>query len=191
MDYTTLNDKKLWERCKEGDERAYGELMDRHAHKMLRVAIRYVKDTMKAEEIVMDGFINLWNKREQIVDGNFLNYLFRCIRNSIISFYRKEVQIAVGLEQVELACMADYAPDSPLISEDIGNIYNTALEKLTPRRREAFILSREENLSYFEIARKMNLSVGVVKNYMNAALEDMRANMKGCLPLLIILSLPF
>lgn len=192
MKYTQMKDKELWERCRWDDERAYGELFKRYAARMLAVAGNYVKDPMTAEELVMDCFFRLWDRRRQIdIEGDFADYLFGCVYHSVVGHLRKKVPVLVSLEQVENAPGADLATDGPLLSEELDRTYRAALEKLSPRRREVFVLSRHENLTYPEIARKMNLSVGAVENYMVAALDSLRVNMAGCISALaaIVVSL--
>ncbi len=186
MECRGVSDKVLWGRCRHGDEGAFNAIFNRYFPRMLDVAESHVKDSMKAEELVMDCFFNLWVKRGQIEDGNFLNYLFRSVRNSIISHYRREIPLVLGLEQAENKCHGGHSPDSGFLSEDISEVYRKALGKLTPRRRQIFLLSRDENLSYAEIARRMNLSVSTVDNYITTALESLRVNMKGVLSLLML-----
>lgn len=191
MEYKTNNDKELWECCQsQSDERAYNELFKRYFPRMLRIAMHYVKDSVIAEEIVMDGFINLWNKRREIMDNNFLNYLFRCVRNSVISYFRKKVPEILALEHAERVCQADLSTDHRVLFRDVLQTYYAALKKLSPRRRQVFRMSREEELTYNEIAKKLNLSVGTVENYMMAALDGLRANMKKYVSIFLIILYP-
>ncbi|GAB6123401.1 RNA polymerase sigma factor [Dysgonomonas termitidis] len=190
MKYKSTSDKELWERCRQyDDQKAFSEIFRRHTPQMLRIASRYVKDKMVAEELVMDCFFNLWDKRERtVINGKFLNYLSRCVYHSVIYYLRKEIPATVSLEVVGKIQQTDHATtDSYLLIADIRYIYNKALEKLSPRRREAFVLSRYESLTYPEIAKKMNLSIGAVEHYMVAALEGLRTNMKEYISVLILL----
>lgn len=185
--YSGASDKELWAGCRNDDQMAFNELFRRHSPQILRICRRYVKDPMVAEELVMDCFFSLWTKREHILDGNFLNYLFRSVRNAVISNYRKEVRDAIALEQVDNKLWSDETSDHGLVDNDIRRIYLAALGRLTPRRRQAFLLSREENLNYAEIARRMNVSESAVDNYISAALDGLRASIKECLMILIFL----
>ncbi len=187
MDYKTANDKVLWERCRADDQRAFDEIFERYSHQMHCYVSRYVKDGMIAEELVMDCFFTLWTQRRHIDDGNFWYYLLRCAYNSVASHLRKNLPSMVDLEKVEYNLESENSTDSHLISTDIQGIYRAALERMTPRRRQAFLLSREENLSYADIAKKMNLSTGTVENHMVAALEFMRVSMAGHLSTLLVL----
>lgn len=189
MKYKETSDKELWERCRSlCDERAFDELFHRYYKSMLRTVSRRISDRMTAEELVMDSFFNLWVKREQLmIEGDFLNYLFTCVYNSVLYHLRKELPETVDLESVENKYKADHRADTHLLYEDFQNVYNVALQKLSPRRRQAFLLSREENLTYAEIAQRMNVSEGVVKNYMNAALDGLRVSMKECISVLVVI----
>jgi RNA polymerase sigma-70 factor (ECF subfamily) len=69
--------------------------------------------------------------------------------------------------------------------------YRAALEKMPPRRLQAFRMSREENLNYTQIAQKMNISVSAVDNYVNAALKELWLDMGKHLPLLLPLFFQF
>lgn len=190
MNYKETNDKELWKRCQSmNDERAYTELFRRYFSRMLDVASSRIKDSAIAEELVMDVFFKLWDRRNRtLIEGDFLSYLFKCTRYSIISHFRKEILVTTGLEQVEAS---DSEADYLLIAEETLAVYREALEKLTPRRRQAFLMRREENLSYAEIAKRMNVSVSAVENYMTTALDLLRNNMKGCISTFLFFLLSF
>ena len=57
---------------------------------------------------------------------------------------------------------------------ELETLYRTALEQLPPKRREIFILSRQQGLSYPEIAQQLNLSVKTVEAQMTHALMFLR-----------------
>lgn len=190
MDYKRASDIELWQCCRQDDLRAYNELFARFYPRMLQLTSRYVNDTMKAEELCMDQLFNLWAKRHQLnITGNFSHYLFRSIRNLVIDHLRKNIPVETSLDELKEAHPMDWSADSRLLTEEVEQAYRHALDELSPQRREAFILSREENLTYSEIAQRMNLSVNTVENYMAAALGCIRSNMKEYAPTSVILLL--
>jgi RNA polymerase sigma-70 factor (ECF subfamily) len=192
MKYKNACDKNLWKSCANGDEKAYGELFERYFVRMFNMADRYMKDTMEAEEIVMDCFFNLWTKRGKInIRGDFPNYLSRCVRNSIVSHLRRRILLTINLESVANRCLSEYAADHSVTADDAMRTYRAALEKMPPRRLQAFRMSREENLNYAQIAQKMNISVSAVDNYVNAAVKELWLDMGKHLPLLLPLFLKF
>jgi RNA polymerase sigma-70 factor (ECF subfamily) len=183
QDYKNAADIELWKSCRQDDTRAYDELFDRYYPRMYRFVSGYIKDTMEAEELCMDQLFNLWVKRKQTnIAGNFSHYLFRSTHNRIISHFRKTFPLTVSLDELKEEHPSNRWADYHLISEEIRQVYLKVLEKLSPRRRQVFLLSRIKNLTYSEIARKINLSTSTVENYMAAALSGIRKEMKEYLP---------
>lgn len=128
----------------------------------------------------MDCFINLWDKRLRIrIEGDFSNYLFGCLHHAVLSHFRRKLPTMVGIEEAENRYETASPTDAPLLSAELHRSYTAALEKLTPRRREIFLMRREQELSYAEIARLARVSESAVKNSMSAALNGLRGHLKG------------
>lgn len=190
MNYKEASDIELWQCCQQDNLRAYNELFARFYPRMLHLASRYVNDTMKAEELCMDQLFNLWTKRTQLnINRNFSGYMFRAVRNRIIDHLRKNILVETSLDELNEAHPLDWLADSRLLTAEVAQAYHLALGELSPQRREAFILSREENLTYSEIAQRMNLSINTVENYMAAALGCIRKNMQKHAPSSVIILL--
>lgn len=190
MDYKQVSDIELWQGCRQDDLQAYNELFSRFYSRMLHLASRYVSDTMKAEELCMDQLFHMWVKRHEItITGNFSGYLFRSLRNLVIDHLRKNIPAEISIDELKEAHPIDWSADSSLLTEEVEQAYRNALNELSPQRREVFTLSREENLTYSEIAQRMNLSINTVENYMVAALGCIRKNMKAYAPTSVIVLL--
>ncbi|MCA6453749.1 MAG: sigma-70 family RNA polymerase sigma factor, partial [Chitinophagaceae bacterium] len=67
--------------------------------------------------------------------------------------------------------------DERVLHAEIEGTIRKVIDRLSPQRRQAFYLSREENLSYDQIAQKMNLSRNTVRNHVSAALDFIRGNL--------------
>ena len=190
MFYLNLSDQELWEYCRQDDIGAYNELFDRHAKPLYRQAIRYVKNTMDAEELVMDLLFTVWQKRTSLhVDAgrNFKAYLAQAMRNRILNYFQKNIPQTGSIELLEEdALVESRGADYPMLTKDLEAVYQSKLDALSPQRRKVFKLSREENLSYAEIAQQLNLSVNTVENYMVAALAALRDN-KESYPIISLL----
>ncbi|WP_326992107.1 RNA polymerase sigma-70 factor [Chitinophaga sp. 212800010-3] len=183
MDFKQASDIELWQCCRHDNIQAYNELFSRYYPRMFQLASRYIHDTMVAEELCMDQLFRLWMKREEIIiKSDFSSYLFRAIRNLVISHLRKNIPVALTLEELREDHQADSDADYQLLSEEAQQVYRNALSGLSPQRRQVFILSREEHLTYAEIAQRMGLSVNTVENYMVAALSILRKKMKEYAP---------
>ncbi|RPD42066.1 RNA polymerase sigma-70 factor [Chitinophaga barathri] len=189
MDYKHASDIELWQCCRQDDIRAYNALFDRYAKLLYRQATGYVKDTMDAEELVMDLLFNLWQKRGHLqpdAGNNVRAYLMHAMRNRIINYLQKNIPAAANSIEIlaENTLVESRQADYSIISKDMETVYRSNVDKLSPRRREVFKLSREQNLSYAEIAQQMNLSVNTVENYMVSALSTLREQTKEYHPLI-------
>jgi len=155
-----------------------------HAH-CLAFAAQYTGSRYEAEEVVQQVFLRLWEKRETIdIAGAVRSYLFAAIRNTAISNWRKET---VRQEKEQVAGdlhAAGGQVQSP--AWELERMYQRALEVLPDRCREVFILSRQQQLKYAEIAEVMNISVKTVENQMGKALKIMHKELKEYLHVLLL-----
>lgn len=194
MDYTNASDTQLLTLTRQGDIRAYNEFFRRYAPQLYRQACRYIKNEEVAEELMLDILFDIWDKRSiRDITGEIGAYLYRCMRNKIVDYRRQHIPEFVTIDKVEhirplsTPQMGDYLT----MTKDAEHVYFNALQAMSPQRRQVFRLSREEQLTYSEIAKEMNLSINTVENYMATALEIFRSRAKDYLTLisLFILSL--
>ena len=70
----------------------------------------------------------------------------------------------------------DYTDDTKenILANDLREIINKALEKLTPRQREIFEMSREKQMSHKEIAEALGISVNTVQEHISSSLRSLR-----------------
>lgn len=173
-------DAVLLEKHKNGSSAAFDLLFKRYYSALYRYALKNVKDTFVAEELVMDVMLGLWKKQGDIsVETNLGPYLYRAVKNALYNHYRKKILATVQLdEQVETNMLQSRPADDALVYAQLEEIYREKLSQLSPARRKVFQMSREENKTYAEIASDMNLSVNTVENYMVAALSFFRQHIK-------------
>lgn len=140
------------------------------------MGLRYVKDEYAVEELTTDILLNLWVRRHEInLEGQLSSYLFQAMHNKAISFLRKRTPMMVDIDTLaEDVLVADGMADQQVSFKDAQNVYEERLAQLSPQRQKVFRLSREQDMTYDEIAREMNLSPNTVKNHMNAALAYLR-----------------
>lgn len=171
-----LSDEELLSACGNNDQQAFNELFRRYAPKLYKQAVCYIKDTSVAEELMMDLMVDLWEKRhERKITGSLSAYLYRYMRNLIVDQLRKRLPNTTPLDVIaEYVFVDGKQADHGIAAAEAEKLYQAVLQELSPQRRRVFQLSREENLTYVEIAKEMNLSVNTVENYMVAALRAFR-----------------
>ncbi|MBB5636127.1 RNA polymerase sigma-70 factor (ECF subfamily) [Pedobacter cryoconitis] len=190
-----LSDKFLLEKYRTGNTVAYNVLFKRYYNSLYSFALKNLKESCVAEELVMDVMMGLWKKKgEIIIEDDLKAYLYRSVKNAIYNHYRKKILPTVSLELVrDHITLTSTAVDYQLNSRELENFYRQKISQLSPQRRKVYELSRDEDMSYAEIAKNLDLSVNTVENYMVASLSFFRKqlNEHADFTLLIVLSVLF
>lgn len=165
---------------KDGNLWAFNELFDRYGKRLHRFAVAYLKSTENAQEIVQEVFLKIWNNREEISpDKSFESYLFTIAKNGILNTIRKSKSEQAYLNFAKLNPGKNVLLDEELDFNELERAYKNAVDQLSPKRKEIFLLSRVHSLSNAEIAKKMNISVKTVENQMTSALAEVRKNLRS------------
>jgi len=174
------SEPELIRRLQQDDSQAFDALFGQYSQRVYRFAYSYLKSRPEAEEIVQECFLKLWEKRAGLrPEDSLKGYLFTIAHHTILNQLRQHRHY--GAYQ---AAMAHVPPATAISTEsqvefaELEQVYLSALEKLPPKRRQVFTLSRQQGLSYPEIAREMNLSVKTVETQMAQALKFLRTYMR-------------
>ena len=179
-DYKKLSDLELFVLLKEGNQSAFSILYNRYKQALYFHANRSLKNTDESRDIVQEVFASLWTKRETLgVPKSVDAYLYGSIRNRILNFivHQKVVDkyansIDAYLEQGESTT------DDLLAEKELTAIFQKEISLLPKKMREVFELSRNQELSYKEIAEQLNISDHSVKKQMHRALQILRLKIK-------------
>jgi RNA polymerase sigma-70 factor (ECF subfamily) len=180
-------------RLKQDDERAFDALFRHYSALVYRFAYSYLKSRPAAEEIVQECFIKIWEKRAQLRDDLPLKgYLFTTAHHAVLNELRRD-QHNLRLHGQVAAAAGPASVPNEVEYQEMEALYQAALERLPPKQREAFLLSRQQGLSYPEIAERQGVSVKTVEAHMVQALKTMRSYFRlhggGILGILLTLAL--
>lgn len=172
-----------------GDRNGYRILYDEYYSILCVVAFEYVKDKFIAETIVGDVILGLWNKRETLSEVVSLKpYLVKAVRNKSIDYIRSTDRVlknAVDIGTFDCAA-TDNLFDS-IIASELEIHLDQALLQLPAECRKVFSMSRFENLSYEEIAERLNISINTVKYHIKNAIKLLRSLLRDYLPSISLL----
>ncbi|MEM9823628.1 MAG: RNA polymerase sigma-70 factor [Bacteroidota bacterium] len=154
------------------NQAVFKQIDQQYHRKIWAFALRHVKISDVAEDLVHDTFLKIWQNRARYrVEENFEALLYTILRNELADYYRKTIQ------EEEKLLIADFfqqdAPENEHLQEQITQL-KAAIEALPPRRREIFKLSREEGLTYKEIAEKLSISKNTVEVHIVKARQFLR-----------------
>lgn len=176
-----------------GDEKAFSDLYNHYWESLFGYVMRVLQDKDESMDVVQDTFITIWEQRATL--GNiktFHAYIHSVARYKALGSIRKNIR-----EQDYLSSLLTFlevygeSPEEQLIADELKSIIDTEVANLPDKMREVFLLSREQQLSYKEIAAKLNISDKTVKKQISNALKLLRLKTEGgthtALLLLIIL----
>jgi RNA polymerase sigma-70 factor, ECF subfamily len=159
-------------------------LYEKYYNYLCVVSNHIVKDPLDAEEVVSDVFIKLWNLRNEMnISISIKAYLIKAVRNTSLNYLernrnKKNLTDSLSLYNVDiLAWDSDY-PLGQLLEREIIADIEEAIESLPEGCREVFLLSRNMDMKYADIARELSVSVNTVKTQMKIALSRLREKLK-------------
>jgi RNA polymerase sigma-70 factor (ECF subfamily) len=159
-----------------GDADAFAEIYDQYKDRIFAFAFTLTKSKEIAEEATQEVFVKLWERRDQInTDYPLIPYIKKITYNYIISFFRK-VKLDKQLQQNLYNNMEGLrnTNEEELLQKELNKLYQQAIEQLPTQKRTAYTLSREQHLSYEEIALQMGISKNTVRNHMTEAIQFIR-----------------
>jgi len=166
------SDAMLLQAIRQGDAAAFKLLYDRYWQRLYVKACQRVEKS-EAKDIVQEVMTTLWRRRNDVFtfeDGEIGRYLFTAVKYRVISHYAYGAAEIRNTELFDLP--AAYA--NPLEAKEFSEFIESEIRQLPPRMQEIFRLSREEELSIGDIARRLNLSEQTVKNQLTEALRRLR-----------------
>ena len=162
---------EIIERCRQGDQVAFGLLVDRHTEKAFSVAFRILNDTMAAEDVVQESFVAIWERIKGFdPEKSFSAWLYRIVVNRAYDVLRRNKRHReTDLES--LRGLIDSAGDPGFIldNRETGQIIRTLTEELSPKQKLVFVLIELEEHSHDEVVKITGMNRNAVKSNLNHA----------------------
>lgn len=183
-DYNTYTDDQLWSQIALDDQDAFTAVYNRYWKVLYVRARNMLSDSDLAQDIVQEVFISLWHRRQEVEVVHLKAYLFQAVRfqelkalrnlKSDTNFYERLAHISKDLLQHE-----------PLAFKELDSVLQRVLATFPEDQRAIFSMSRDEGLTYREIADRMEISVKTVEKKISQALRAIRKGMDSAFPLLL------
>jgi len=176
LDHNFSDELFIFERMAGGDARALRFFFDRYYDSLCNYVNLYVHDLSVSEDIVQEIFIYFWEKREVINLGTSVkSYLFRASRNKYLNHLRNEKSHQTIKTEVNSNLVTFVTADDNILDiRHLEKVISSSVDKLPSRCREVYLLHRDEDLTYKEIAYRMDISVKTVENQMTIALKKLK-----------------
>ncbi len=143
-----------------------------------------------AEDIVQDLFLTLWVKHQQIkIQTSLKRYLFTAVKNRSFDYLKHENKKSQWPGSINEKESSENFSTLWFAEAELQSVVNKSLDKLPPRCREIFKLSRMEGIDNEKIANKLGLSKRTVELQISNALRQLRNDLKNYLPQILLMLL--
>ena len=170
-----MTDLELVTAAQQGDQAAFGALVEKYQAMAYSQALRMVGNPDDAADATQDAFLNAWRALPGFQgQSSFSTWLYRLTSNACIDLLRRSkrrptLSITVADEDEEGPQETDipderWSPERELERKETRQTVRSGLSALSPEHREVLALREFEGLSYQEIAQLLELEEGTVKS---------------------------
>ncbi|MEG2061978.1 MAG: sigma-70 family RNA polymerase sigma factor, partial [Alistipes sp.] len=173
----------------------FGESFYRNRYKYQNFAQRFVRNSAVVEDLINDSFINLWERRTELEPDCVVEaYFYTILKNNCLNWLRDqksqgEIQnklfdTSYRLLQYDISTLENYDPNF-IFSNEIRDILQEQLAKMSPLVREIFKDNRFRDMTYEQIAAKYHISVWKVAREIQTAMRILRVSLGDYLPVFL------
>src|SRR5512140_2907052 len=180
-----FDETTLVSQAREGDNRAFSELVKRYEAKIFRLAQHITQNREDAEDVLQETFMKAYEHLDQF-QGNskFYTWIVRiAVNQALMKLRRRKTDRSVSLDEsidtgedmvVREVAAWDENPEQHYSREELGSILDSAIQSLEPPYRSVFVLRDIDELSTEDTAEALGLSVPAVKSRLLRARLQLR-----------------
>ncbi len=173
-----------------GDQKAYAELMGRYRDSVYFMLLKMVNNKDDADDLTIEAFGKAFKRLDQYTPTYaFSTWLFKIASNNCIDFIRRKKMVTFSIDRtfeneeggkMSIDLKADVLnPEEDMVKKQKVKLMHDVVDKLKPRYRVLVELRYFEELSYEEIAERLELPIGTVKAQLFRAREFLANIMKN------------
>ncbi len=166
-------DRELVTAALAGRQAAYQELMEKYQGALTRHVQKMVRGSNDIDDLVQECFIKAFGAlKSYSSDYAFSTWLYKIATNHTIDFLRKKrlktfsidrpIQTRDGEVEYEIPD-TDYRPDRHIVEDQRRELIQEAIDTLPPKYHMVIVMRHQQEKSYEEIARELDLPLGTVK----------------------------
>ncbi|PHR46586.1 MAG: RNA polymerase subunit sigma-70 [Fluviicola sp.] len=174
--------REIIEKCAKDNRAAQEELFKLFYGKMMGVCMRYTKDRDRAQEVVQEGFIKVFDKLSEFdFKGSFEGWMRRIMVNASIDAIRKRNRQPFSTDEEYMfndASVEQEDDSDEMLTKLKAEYAMEAIQSLSPAYQTVFNLYVIENYSHKEIAEILGVSEGTSKSNLAKAKQNLRSILK-------------
>lgn len=178
--------KNYFEAISNGDENAYATVFNLYKERVFGVAFKMLKSETNAEEIVQETFLSLWNARSNLDDiESPEGYLFTITYNTIYTHLKRASRDKTMIDAIMIRMVSIHNNTQDEISgNETQRLINEVIQRLPTQQRKVYEFSRNQGLSYEQIAEEMGISKNTVRNHLSEAMKTIQRFLRKTIMLL-------
>lgn len=169
-----MNERELIQHSLDGDQTAFGELIERHMRGLYLFAYQYVRNGADAEDVVQEAFFRAWKNLKSFDTGkNFKTWLFVIAKNISFDLLKKKKPVSFSQFTVDEEALDTYLAsylETPELPTDIfdrklsASAVEAALAKLPQTYRTVLNMRYKNQLKFREIAEELGEPINTIKS---------------------------
>jgi len=146
--------------------------------------MQYIKDREEVEDLVQDFFVSLWMKAPNIqIRLSLKSYLFTSVKNRCLDYQKHHKVVEKFRECIFFSAeTGDNTTEQYFAESELRLAIQKCLDKLSPRCREIFEMSRLKGLSNQEISEQLGISKRSVELQISNSLKILRKELFDYVP---------
>lgn len=180
MSHVLQNESTLLLQVAQGSRTAYTILYTHYYPRLYRFVQFFCQQREDTEEIIQDCLLKIWERRESLAGiRSFEDYVFRMAKNRVFDVAKRQQTGRIVRSAVaESIPQQDELVEKEVIFNQYQTIAHKAVEQLSERRKEIFLMSTQQGMSLDEIASATNLSRPMVKKYLYSSIHFIKSYLR-------------
>jgi len=190
-DYYSYTDAQLADLYNQRDRHAFEAIYDRYWDLLYIHAKKMLRDEDQAQDVVQELFTTLLSKMGSLqLKSAFKSFLYQSTRNQVLDLIRRDKVKFDYIASIQAYYQeGEFTTDNQLLENELKRTIEEEIEKLPPKMRAIFEMSRKAYLSNQEIALATNTTEENVRKQLRQAIAKLRAKFTYFLCLQIMASL--
>ena len=183
-----VDEASLLKQVSEGSETAFTHLFHRWQPYLTNHIYRITESKALTEEIVQDVFLKIWQTRETLAEvQNFKNFLLVVSKNHALNVLQKLAREF----QKKAKWLKENEHNEEIVDHKLAfySLLDEAIDKLSERQREVYLLHRHQRLTYQQIADRLGIGKESVKTHIELAVKNISTSVRQRLAIIVTLLL--
>jgi len=174
-----LSDSELVDLFRQGQEKAFNLLVERHKEKIYYLALRMVRNHQDALDLSQEAFLKAYKSLKNFKgNSSFFTWLYRITCNLCLNFIKREKFLSLSDLRRPLSRTKD-SPDFSYERNQLSQAIDKAISHLPPQQRIAFVLHHYEGLPHQKIAQLLDKREGTIKANYFQAIKKLQRTLKA------------